>query len=931
MSRAEARRAFEASLPFSLDGFQIEALDALDRGNSVVVAAPTGSGKTVVAEYAVAMALHERKRAFYTTPIKALSNQKFRDLSERYGSANVGLLTGDTSVNDTAPIVVMTTEVLRNMLYANSRGLSDLRFVVMDEVHYLQDTYRGPVWEEVIISTPMEVDLVCLSATVSNAHDLADWVSSVRGATSVVVHTERPVELTQLFMVGHRNNNDVDVYETFVNGRPNPEAVRVDAAAARYRDDTRSVHRSGPGRFRNDVSTPRRLDIVETLQYDELLPAIYFIFSRAACDEAMRQCLHAGLNLTHPEERDEIRRIVEARVSELSDSDLEALDFRTFMAAMERGVAAHHAGLVPPFKEAVEACFTEGLVKVVFATETLALGINMPARAVVIEKLSKYTGAGHKMLTAAEFTQLTGRAGRRGIDEHGFAATLFSPQTGFEEIAELAAQRTYELRSAFRPTYNLAANLIRRTSREQAHHFLKLSFAQFQIDAHLVRANATVERIKRELVEAKSAAQCDRGDIGQYRAEMGLDRDLDALDRSANGSASADSSTIGLSSIDVAAVEAFLGSVKPGVVLRYTPTNAAGDERHGVVVMSTARRGDRTLVRALTVTGRSVEITPRGVRSMPETIGFARVPVPYNPQSRKFVKELAENLNRALAKAGRAAAGIEPVGTSKKGRKRPRGEESLEADLPPPDGVAGCPDLKHHLAAANKVERLNRDMARQQRVSLARSNSLVDQFDRVLSLLDAMHCTDDWALTDTGKTLCGVFHECDLLIADCLRAGLFDGLNAPQLAALASVFVYERRGPAPRRGERSVDVSRSFPKSIHDQWLRISDRAELLNERESALELPLTRLPDPGFAAIAFGWASGKGLDRVMADEEVTGGDLVRSMKALIDLLRQIGDVAPTPETREVARDASNKLFRGVVAASSTGGPLVSVEPVSGD
>lgn len=928
--RAVARRNFEASLPFTLDKFQLDAMDALDAGKSVVVAAPTGSGKTMVAEYAVSVALFEGKRAFYTTPIKALSNQKFRDLSERYGAHNVGLLTGDTSVNDTAPIVVMTTEVLRNMIHANSRSLGDLRFVVMDEVHYLQDTYRGPVWEEVIISTPMEVDLVCLSATVSNAHDLADWVSSVRGATDVIVHTERPVELTQLFMVGHRNDDDVDVYPTFLEGRPNPEAVRVDATASRSRDD--DMRR---GRFRSDIRTPGRLDIVETLQYDDLLPAIYFIFSRAACDEAMRQCLSAGLNLTHPSERAEIRSIVEKRIAGLSDSDLDALDYSTFIAALERGVAAHHAGLVPPFKEAVEACFTLGLVKVVFATETLALGINMPARAVVIEKLSKYTGAGHKMLTAAEFTQLTGRAGRRGIDKQGFAATLFSPQIGFEEIAELASQRTYELKSAFRPTYNLAANLIKRSSREQAHHFLKLSFAQFQIDATLVRANATVERLKREISEARNAATCERGDVGEYRSTHGLDK-LDTRWVDDEGSSKDKARRLiepdHEPGVTAAQIDAALEGFKPGTVIRYSPRSKGTDEQHGVVVFSTARRGERVTVRALTVSGRSITVEPRDIRSVPEILGFARVPVPYNPQSRRFLKELTENLNRALAKAGRTAAGVEPRNAKK--HKEPRGEESLDADLPLPDGVAGCPDLKKHLVAATKVDRLSRDLTRQQRVSSQRSNSLVDQFDRVLALLDEVGCTEDWSLTDTGKTLCGVFHECDLLIADCLRAGLFDGLNPPQVAALASVFVYERRGPAPRRGERSFDVSRSFPKSIYDRWLRISDRADILNDREAALELPLTRLPDPGFAAIAHGWASGKGLDRVMADEEVTGGDLVRSMKALIDLLRQMGDVAPNPETREAARTASNKLFRGVVAASSTGIPVlagpISAEPASG-
>jgi ATP-dependent RNA helicase HelY len=836
--RARARTQFEQSLPFVLDGFQREAMDALDAGSSVVVSAPTGSGKTVVAEYAVAMALAEGKRAFYTAPIKALSNQKFRDLSERHGSANVGLLTGDTSINDNAPIVVMTTEVLRNMIHSSTdRGRLDrLRYVVMDEVHFLQDTYRGPVWEEVIISTPPEVDLVCLSATVSNAADLADWVSSVRGTTQAIMHTERPVELTQLFLIGHRNRPDVDVYETLQGGRPNPKVLRLDAE--RGGRDNGGFGRGGrgggghgrdKGRDRDRLVTPRRIDIVEMLRFEELLPAIYFIFSRAACDEAMGNCLRAGIRLTHPEERATIRQIVEAKVAGLTDADLDALDFWNFLAALENGIAAHHAGMVPPFKEAVEACFTEGLVKVVFATETLALGINMPARTVVIEKLTKFNGAANQMLTAGEYTQLTGRAGRRGLDAHGYAATLWSPFTTFEEVAELATRRTYELRSAFRPTYNLAANLIRRSTRERAEHFLKLSFAQYQIDAHLVRSNAAAERLKREIETARAQMVCERGDVQQYRISQGASGNR-AARRAAERAAEI---TAAPAAPDQQAVMRVMSSSQPGTILRYQPLSATSDERHGVVVMSTSTKaGERVTVRALTIGGMALTITPDDVASVPEVVGHARVPVPYNPQSRHFQKQLTTNLNRELGPNGRRSGG----------RHRPpvADDAADPAALADGDatGVGSCPDVKKHLAAAAQIDRLEADLRRNQKVQQQRSNSLVDQFERVLALLDDVGCTDGWTLTDAGQTLAGVFHECDLLIADCVRAGLFDGLNPPQVAALASVFVFEARGSGRGNGD---DLPRSFPKSIVDRWWRIADRAERLNDRESAYELPLTR------------------------------------------------------------------------------------------
>ena len=493
-----SRERFERSYPFAFDGFQHRALDAIDAGRSVVVAAPTGSGKTIVAEYAVAKALDSGGRAFYTTPIKALSNQKYHDLCARHGRESVGLLTGDTSINDSAPVVVMTTEVLRNMLYVGSGALEGLRYVVLDEVHFLQDAFRGPVWEEVIIHAPPEVDLVCLSATVSNAEELADWVASVRGATEVVISDERPVELTQLYLVAERNTGDIDVLPMFVDGRPNQAAARYDS------DQTAAALRS---RSHRRPATPRRTEIIEVLRDRDMLPAIYFIFSRAACDDAVGACLRHGLRLTRPDERERIRAIVETHVSSIGDDDLQILDFTRFLSALEAGFAAHHAGMVPQFKEAVERCFVAGLVKVVFATETLAVGINMPARSVVIEKLSKFGGERHEFLTPGEYTQLTGRAGRRGIDPVGFAVTLWTPFVAFEQIAALASRRSYELRSSFRPTYNMAVNLVQRYSPDNANHLLRLSFAQYQADADLHRQHAHVDRLRRSLAAFREQAR----------------------------------------------------------------------------------------------------------------------------------------------------------------------------------------------------------------------------------------------------------------------------------------------------------------------------------------------------------------------------------------------------------------------------------------
>ncbi|HEY3673179.1 MAG TPA: DEAD/DEAH box helicase, partial [Acidimicrobiia bacterium] len=418
------RASFEAGRGFPLDRFQTLALDALDAGQGVLVAAPTGSGKTLVAEYAIVKARADGGKVFYTTPLKALSNQKYGDLVREHGSDAVGLLTGDNAVNGDAPIVVMTTEVLRNMIYAASPALDGLRYVVLDEVHYLQDRYRGPVWEEVIVHLPPEVTLVCLSATVSNAEEVAAWIETVRGSTAAIIEEHRPVTLEHRYLVGERGTDELHLLPTFLVApdgelRPNPEAARLDANNAR---DPR-----WRGRPRSRMRTPSRVETADLLAAEGMLPAICFVFSRKGCDQAVEQCLAAGLRLTEPGERDRIRAIAEAKTAGLADADLDVLRYDQWLAGLEAGFAAHHAGMVPPMKEAVEEAFSAGLAKVVFATETLALGINMPARTVVIEKLSKFTGERHEFLTPGEYTQLTGRAGRRGIDARGYAVVSWSP------------------------------------------------------------------------------------------------------------------------------------------------------------------------------------------------------------------------------------------------------------------------------------------------------------------------------------------------------------------------------------------------------------------------------------------------------------------------------------------------------------------------
>jgi ATP-dependent RNA helicase HelY len=853
---------------FELDAFQLDAIAALDADKSVLVAAPTGSGKTVVAEHALARALAAGGKAFYTTPIKALSNQKFHDLVAQHGADRVGLLTGDNAINADAPLVVMTTEVLRNMIYARSAALDELHYVVLDEVHYLQDFYRGPVWEEVIIHLPPPVRLVCLSATVSNADELADWLRTVRGPTEVVVEQRRPVELENLFLVDDRLEDHLILIPTLVDGRANSRGARFDQSEP-------PAWRGGRGPARRRYVTPRRLETVELMDRHDMLPAIYFIFSRAACDDAVRACVQTGTRLTTAEERDRIRAIAERHVHALSDDDLEVLDHRRWLTALEAGFAAHHAGMVPPFKEAVEACFVEGLLKVVFATETLALGINMPARTVVIEKLTKFTGERHEFLTPGQYTQLTGRAGRRGIDEHGNAIVLWSPFVPFADVATLVASRTFQLTSAFRPTYNMAANLIRRYPPDEAHRLLNLSFAQYQADRSVVRLETRLTKRSAELADLRAAARCERGDVDEYRALVDAAR----------------ASSVATPRRDV---DAALQLLKPGDVIWLQGGKSSGP----VAVLSVAqRKAGAVRLRVLTPTRRVLNLGASEFDEPPAAVAQVELPTPFAPHNKAFQRRVAERLARVqVTRPGRRSRSARDASSGPSVREHP---------------VDACPRRDEHLRAARRGERVQRDVVRLEEQIRGNAGSLARQFDRVLHLLEAWRYLDGWALTERGERLVHVFHECDLLLAEALGLGLLDGLDAATLAAMVSCFTYEHRSstPPPDPWFPSADVRRRF-----DQLATVTDE---LNADERRLGLAVTRAPDAGFVAIAHAWVAGEDLDEILADDDLSGGDFVRNMKQLLDLLGQVADAAPDPTTRRTARQASDALFRGVVSASS--------------
>ncbi len=889
---------FQALYDFSFDDFQRNACRALNGGHGVLVAAPTGSGKTVVGEFAVHLALAQGRKCFYTTPIKALSNQKYGDLVRRYGAGRVGLLTGDNSINGEAPLVVMTTEVLRNMLYAGSATLAGLGYVVLDEVHYLADRFRGAVWEEVIIHLPESVRVVALSATVSNAEEFGDWLTQVRGGTTVIVDEHRPVPLWQHVLAEGR------IYDLFVeqSGAPqiNPELLRV----ARRQELAAGKAPGRPGRGGRRparLRPPRRPDVIERLDAAGLLPAITFIFSRAGCDAAVRQCLDAGLRLTTPEEVEFITEVAERRTAEIPDPDLRVLGYGEWLTGLQRGIAAHHAGMLPTFKEVVEELFEAGLVRAVFATETLSLGINMPARTVVIEKLDKWNGETHLALTPGEYTQLTGRAGRRGIDVEGHAVVLWQPDVYPSVVAGLAGTRTYPLNSSFQPSYNMAVNLVGQAGMERAAAILESSFAQFQADRAVVDIARQARQGRQTLAE--HAVVCDRGDFAEYarlRRELSGREGEAARRRAAARRAAAITSLGQLRRGDIIMVP---GGRRAGIAVVLDPGVPAGPSRG-------AKPDDLPLPLVLTA-GRQVKRLSAADFPVPVTaIERIRIPAWFSARSPKHRRDLASTVRNKLA--GREPGSSPP-------RRSAHEDEADQAEIARLRHALrrhpchACPDREDHMRQAEKQARLGREVERLESTVAGRSHVIARTFKRVCAVLERLGYLEGDAVTPAGRRLADLYTELDLLAAECLRRGLWDGLDAAQLAACVSALTFESRtadaAPEPQSpGSRVRGVLSAMVSVWHE-----------LDALEKENRLAFLREPDTGFAWAAHAWAQGKPLELILGPE-LTPGDFVRAVKQLMDLLGQIavaaGRDSPPGET---ARAAVAALRRGVVAYSAVG------------
>lgn len=913
---------FEQTLNFSLDPFQREACSSVEQGRGVLVAAPTGAGKTIVGEFAIHLALKQGRKAFYTTPIKALSNQKYNDLVEVYGSEYIGLLTGDTSINSEAPVVVMTTEVLRNMIYAESTTLNNLGYVVMDEVHYLADRSRGAVWEEIIIHLPEPISVIALSATISNAEEFGAWLDTVRGQTDIIVSEHRPVPLWQHVMVGKSlldlfegDTTVQDAAESSDMPEVNPELLRIGRGRPSRARQEKSFSRMGRGkRSRTQeyhrsrerdigLSTPARgsrvsrPEMIATLDKNGLLPGICFIFSRVGCDAAVTQCIDADVRLTTDAEAQTIRAYVAEATASLDIKDLAVLGFYEWREGLTRGIAAHHAGLLPVFKEVVETLFSEGLVRMVFATETLALGINMPARSVVLEKLTKFNGDTHVDITPGEYTQLTGRAGRRGIDIEGHAVVMWRPGLEPQQVAGLASKRTYPLNSSFKPTYNMSANLLAQFGAERTKKILESSFAQFQADKSVVGIAQRVRKNERTLAGFEEAMTCHLGDFTEYAS---IRRDLKDLEKKLEK---------GSNRLRQSQARASLLDLMPGDIIEIPRGRNSGP----AVVLARAESFDDPKPSILTMDAHLRRLDSRDLEGPILPISKIKVSKKFTGKTAKDRRDMASRMREALYQGLPAREKSQKRYFTEREDSETARLENLRTQLRH-HPCHGCSDREHHARWAERWYKLSRDTAGLRQQIERRTNTISQIFERITTLLtayDYVEVTEQGSrqLTQQGSTLRRIYGDKDLLTALCLADGFLDELDPAATAAAVSVMVFEAK-----RDEQNI--LRKYPtRELEPALMKVVKHWSKLTDAEKLHRLPQTSAPDFGMVWPIYKWARGQSLASAIDGTDLAAGDFVRWTKQVIDSLDQIAHVSTAePGLRTQCEAAIDLLRRGVIA-----------------
>ncbi|QEY33556.1 DEAD/DEAH box helicase [Synechococcus sp. RSCCF101] len=879
--------------PFPLDGFQLEAIDALNQGHSVVVSAPTGSGKTLVGEYAIHRALAHGRKVFYTTPLKALSNQKLRDFRAQFGSDRVGLMTGDLSLNREARIVVMTTEIFRNMLYAEADEhddpLADVETVVLDECHYMNDSQRGTVWEESIIHCPSPVQLVALSATVANAGQLTDWIERVHGPTTLVLSDHRPVPLEFSFCSAKGLHPLLNEARTGLH--PHCKVWRPPKGARRK---GRSPRPPQP-------EPPPIAFVVDQMAQRAMLPAIYFIFSRRGCDRAVRDL--GPLCLLDPRER----ALLEERLAAYSAANPEAVRDRQHADALLRGIASHHAGVLPAWKELIEDLFQQGLVKVVFATETLAAGINMPARTTVISALSKRTERGHRPLMSSEFLQMAGRAGRRGLDTRGYVVTVQSRFEGVREAGQLAISPPDPLVSQFTPSYGMVLNLLQRYELARARELVECSFGRYLASLDLVEEEALLDELRSQLDSLQDTA----GDVPwevfeTYEKQRGRLREERRLLRILQQQAEETLANELTLALQFASEGTLISLKSPQLRGRVTPA---------VLVAKRDGPGQFPLLLCLTDDNLWLLLPCQAVVCLHAELSCLQVR-DLDPPDLRRSGELrhGDGASAGLALAVGHMASRHDMSTPQydlagevQAQARLVAELEEELTLHPAHRWGDRKQLKKH---RRRMEELELEIGERQKLLHHRANRHWETFLALIGILQQFGCLDDLEPTEIGRSVAALRGDNELWLGLALMSGHLDALEPPELAAVLEAISTEVSRP---------DLWSGFPPppAAEEALQDIAGlRRELLRAQERA-QVVMPAWWEPELMGLVEAWARGCSWNDLIANTSLDEGDVVRLLRRTVDLLTQVPYCeAVSEQLRRGARAALRAINRFPVCES---------------
>ncbi len=855
----ELLQSFKARYPFPLDDFQLRAIAAILDGKSVIVSAPTGSGKTLVAEFAIHAALHRGRRIAYTTPLKALSNQKYADFGRQWGMDNVGILTGDVKVNPRAPVVVMTTEILRNMFY--SGGLPGLDTVVLDECHYMGDEGRGTVWEEIIVNCPKDVALVALSATVRNVNEIADWIGLVHRPIVAITHPHRPVPLQYLVA---DLSGEIHTYDAVRSGK-----VRL---LGEERDG--GYHDRGRWYSRRVVDPTVMLEELESRGW---LPAIYFIFSRAGCERAMETVLAEGKPLLSREQRRQVDEAIREQVVENSSIAESPLN-QTIFQALGMGVGLHHAGILPTVKRFTELLFERGLCKVVFATETMSLGIHMPAKSVVLQSLTKRTDRGFRSLTHNELTQMAGRAGRRGIDPEGKCVMALDVRDGFDDMNRVVDGPPEPVVSQFKLGYGSVALLLSTGSDlSTIRRIVESSFGQYQNLKRIRALEAEVASLEMVVADGRRfAAPCgDFSRIGRYRA-VRAEVETARMARGKGGRR-------GRSAAEAEPGRLALVRRKSGASL-------------GLIV-GVDRRRHRNLIQVLLPHGGTVAMKEGNVKRVFWQTPPLHVPRDWEHRTRGLTEQMARLSVPELVE-----------------RERSHGPEAalsaIECHRCPWGSQTRCEE------AWKGLEGVERQLAQKREMLEALRNAYWQEFLRVVEVLERFGAVQNGKLLSKGQLISGLRHDNELLVAEIVDRGILADTTLAEAATLCSGLIEEARS-----GDAAV--ARLFLKKRPKLKRKVQEMESVANtvlEVQRRYGLPMPVSVSTGFMPSVFRWASGEDDWAAIVEESFGGheGDLIRAMRRLIDVLRQLAEAPEVePALAGLLARAARVIDRGIVLESA--------------